>query len=246
MAAGSGLREVARLSGTDRKTVRRYVDRARACGLDRDGEVCQLTDELLAAVIAEARPSRPNGKSQAWETIAAEHEQIKAWLDQGLTLTKVHTLLGRRGVVVSYRTLHRYATTELGFGQRQATVRVADGEPGSELQVDFGLGMLTDASDGRRRVVHGLIFTAVYSRHMFVWPTYRQTLGDVIAGFEAAWRFFGGVFAVVIPDNMKAIVDKADATDPKLNDAFREYAQARGFAVDPTRIRSPRDKGLAS
>jgi len=240
---GRGLREVARLSGTDRKTVRRYVDRARACGFDRDGGVCQLTDELLAAVIAGVRPSRPNGKSEAWEVIAAEHEQIKAWLGQGLTLTKVHTLLGRRGVVVSYRTLHRYASTELEFGQRQSTVRVADGEPGAEVQVDFGrLGMLTDASDGRRRVVHGLIFTAVYSRHMFVWPTHRQTLGDVIAGFEAAWRFFGGVFAVVIPDNMKAIVDKADAVDPKLNDAFREYAQARGFAVDPARVRSPRDK----
>ncbi len=240
---GRGLREVARLSGTDRKTVRRYVDRARSCGLDRDGGECQLTDELLVAVITGARPSRPNGKSEAWETIAAQHDQIKEWLDQGLTLTKVHTLLGRRGVVVSYRTLHRYATTELGFGQRRMTVRVADCEPGSELQVDFGrLGMLTDAADERRRVVHGLIFTAVYSRHMFVYPTYRQTLTEVIAGFEAAWRFFGGVFAVVIPDNMKAIVDKADATDPRLNDSFREYAQSRGFVVDPTRIRSPRDK----
>jgi transposase len=240
---GRGLREVARLSGTDRKTVRRYVDRARACGLDRDGDAGQLTEELLGAVIGGVRPSRPNGKSLAWETIDGQREQIQAWLKQGLTLTKVHTLLGRRGVVVSYRTLHRYATTELGFAQRQTTVRVADGEPGSELQVDFGrLGLLTDAEDGRRRVVQGLIFTAVYSRHMFVYPTYRQTLGDVIAGFEAAWAFFGGVFAVVIPDNMKAIVDKADAIDPKLNDAFREYAQARGFAVDPTRIRSPRDK----
>jgi len=56
---GRGLREVARLSGTDRKTVRRYVDRARACGVDRDGDACQLTDELLAAVIAGVRPSRP-------------------------------------------------------------------------------------------------------------------------------------------------------------------------------------------
>ncbi len=240
---GRGFREVARLSGTDRKTVRRYVDRARACGLDRDGDACQLTDELLAAVIAGVRPSRPNGKSQAWETIDGQRAQIQAWLKQDLTLTKVHTLLGRRGVVVSYRTLHRYATTELGFGQRQVTVPVADCEPGAELQVDFGrLGLLTDTEDGRRRVVHGLIFTAVYSRHMFVWPTYRQTLNEVIAGFEAAWAFFGGVFAVAIPDNMKAIVDRADATDPKLNDAFREYAQARGFAVDPTRIRSPRDK----
>ena len=117
---GLGLREVARLSGTDRKTVRRYVDRARGCGLDRDGGVCQLTDELLAAVIAGVRPSRPNGKSQAWETIAAQHEQIKAWLKQGLTLTKVHTLLGRRGVVVSYRTLHRYATRNWGLGSVRA------------------------------------------------------------------------------------------------------------------------------
>jgi transposase len=83
------------------------------------------------------------------------------------------------------------------------------------VQVDFGrLGLLADAEDGRRRVVQGLIFTAVYSRHMFVWPIYRQTLDDVIAGFEAAWAFFGGVFAVVIPDNMKAIVDKADALSP--------------------------------
>jgi hypothetical protein len=99
---GRGLREVARLSGTDRKTVRRYVDRARACGLDRDGDACQLTDELLAAVIGGVRPSRPNGKSQAWETIDGQREQIQAWLKQDLTLTKVHTLLGRRGVMVSY------------------------------------------------------------------------------------------------------------------------------------------------
>ena len=111
---GRGLREVARLSGTDRKTVRRYVDRARACGLDCDGDTCQLTEELLAAVIAGARPSRPNGKSQAWETIDGQREQIQAWLKQDLTLTKVHTLLGRRGVVVSYRTLHRYASNGIG------------------------------------------------------------------------------------------------------------------------------------
>ena len=240
---GLGLREVARLSGTDRKTVRRYVDRARAGGLDRDGGDGQLTDELLAAVIAGVRPHRPTGKSPAWEVIAGEHEQIKAWLKDGLTLTKIHVLLGRRGVVVSYRTLNRYATDELGFGRRRTTVPVADCEPGAEVQVDFGrLGLLTDATDGRRRVVHGLIFTAVYSRHMFVWPTYRQTLADVIAGFDAAWTFFGGVFAVAIPDNMKAVVTTAHATEPKLNDAFREYAQARGFAIDPARVRSPKDK----
>ena len=80
MAAGARVAGGGPPVGHGRKTVRRYVDRARACGLDRGGGACQLTDELLAAVIAGVRPSRPNGKSQAWETIAARHEQIKAWL----------------------------------------------------------------------------------------------------------------------------------------------------------------------
>jgi len=47
---------------------------------------------------------------------------------------------------------------------------------------------------------------------------------------------------VVIPDNMKAIVTAADAVEPRLNDSFREYAQSRGFAIDPARVRSPKDK----
>jgi hypothetical protein len=91
-------------------------------------------------------------------------------------------------------------------------------------------------------VVHALIFTAVYSRHMFVWLSFRQDLAAVIAGCEAAWAFFGGVFAVLIPDNMAAIVERANALEPRLNRAFAEYAQDRGFAVDPARVRRPADK----
>lgn len=240
---GRSLREITRLSAVDRKTVRRYVEAGQACGLDRAEGVGQLTEELVGAVIGRVRPDRPTGTGSAWETVAAQRDQIAAWLAQGLTLTKVHILLGRRGVVVSYRTVHRFAVAELGFGARQATVRVADGEPGQELQVDFGrLGLIDDGALGRRRVVWGLIFTAVYSRHVFVYPTYRQTIHAVIAGCEAAWVFFGGVFAVLVPDNMKPIVEHADATEPRLTDAFREYAQARGFVVDPARVRSPKDK----
>jgi hypothetical protein len=35
-----------------------------------------------------------------------------------------------------------------------------------------------------------------------VWPTFTQTTEDVIAGFEAAWLYFAGVFPVVIPENV--------------------------------------------
>ncbi len=75
-----------------------------------------------------------------------------------------------------------------------------------------------------------------------MWLSFRQTIDDVIAGCEAAWVFFGGVFATVIPDNMKAIVERADPLEPRLNQAFVEYAQSRGFVIDPARVRSPQDK----
>ena len=52
------------------------------------------------------------------------------------------------------------------------------------------------------------------SRHQFVWPTFAQTTGEVIAGFEAAWRYFGGIFSVVIPDSMKAIVTSPTTSPP--------------------------------
>jgi transposase len=241
--SGHSLRRVTDLAVVDRKTVRRYVQAARAAGLSQECGVGQLSDELIGQVIAAVRPDRPRGVGQAREVLAAHREQINKWLNQGVKLAKVQVLLARQGVVVPYRTLHRYAVEELGFGRRRCTVPVADGEPGVELQVDFGrLGLIPDPARGNRRVTHGLICTAVYSRHMFVYPTHRQTLEEVIGGFEAAWVFFGGVFKVIIPDNLKPIIDQADALEPRFNDAFREYAQARGFAVDPARVRHPQDK----
>jgi hypothetical protein len=54
------------------------------------------------------------------------------------------------------------------------------------------------------------------------------------------------VFKVLIPDNMAAIVERANALEPRLNRAFAEYAQDRGFAVDPARVARPADKGWSS
>jgi hypothetical protein len=91
-------------------------------------------------------------------------------------------------------------------------------------------------------VVHGLIFTAVYSRHMFVWLSYSQTLAAVIAGCQAAWEFFGGVFAVLIPDNLKPVIAAADAVNPQFTHGWLDYASHAGFVTDPARVRSPKDK----
>ena len=194
---GVGLRTAAERAGVDRKTARRYVEAAVAAGLTREGGEAQLTDELLGAVVTVVRPARRAGHGQAWETLLAEEPRIREWIKADLQLTNIHGKLARLGVTVPYRTLHRFAVERCGFGRRRSTVRVADGEPGMECQLDFGrLGLVPDPDAGRRRVAHALIFTAVYSRHMFVWLSFSQTLPAVIAGCEAAWGWFGGYVGV--------------------------------------------------
>jgi hypothetical protein len=245
---GAGLRKIAERAGLDRKTARRYVQAAQVAGLSREAGVEALTDELVGEVVAAVRPARPNGHGASWDLLLAREEQIKAWVVGGsgqpaLSVVKIEELLARQGCVVPYRTLHRFAVERCGFRVKTTTVRVADGEPGVECQIDFAqMGFILDPQTGKRRRVHALIFTAVVSRHMFVWLTYSQTLVAMIAGCEAAWEFFGGVFKVLIPDNLKAVVTNADAVNPRLSSGWLDYAQHVGFGTDPARVRTPQDK----
>jgi transposase len=240
---GAGLRTIAARAGVDRKTARRYVEAAQAAGLCRDAGQSALCDELIGAVIAVVRPARPNGHGAAWDLLAARKEEITKWVKDGLSVVKIEVLLTRSGTRVPYRTLHRFASEECGFRARGTSMRVLDGDPGVECQIDFAqMGFITDIDTARRRKVHALIFTAVLSRHMFVHLTYSQTLTEVIAGCESAWAFFGGVFKVLIPDNLKPVVTDADPVNPRLSTGWLDYSQHAGFATDPARVRSPQDK----
>ena len=240
--AGKSERAVAAQAGVDRKTGRRYVAAAVAAGLSRGGGEGQLTDELIGQVVSVVRPVRPDGHGQGWAELEARQQQITGWVAGGVPVVKIGVLLARQGVVVAERTLHRFAAERCGAAGSKVTTRVDDGPPGSELQIDFGDLGLIPAGDGKRRKLRALVFTAAFSRYMFVYLTFSMTLEEVIAGCEDAWQFFSGVFRVVVPDNMSPVVAKADAVNPQRTREWVEYAQARGFVTDPARVRHPRDK----
>jgi transposase len=241
---GQGKRPAARRAQVNVKTAQRYIAAAQEAGLARDGGEGQLTDELIGMVVAAVRPARPAGHGESWQLLGQRKEEISRWVRDDLTLVKIGELLERSGTVAPYRTLARFAAEECGYssGGRKVTVPVDDGEPGQEVQVDFGyLGMIPDGD--RRRKLHALVFTAVFSRYCYVYLTFRQTTEAVIAGCEAAWAFFGGVFPVLVPDNLKPVVQEADRLEPRWNREWLEYAQARGITADAARVRSPQDKG---
>ena len=204
--AGKSERAVAAQAGVDRKTGKRYVTAAVAAGLSREAGEEQLTDELIGQVVSVVRPVRPDGHGQGWAELEARRDQITAWAAAGVPVVKIGVLLARQGVVVAERTLHRFAAG-CGAGSK-VTTRVDDGPPGSELQIDFGNLGLIPAGDGKRRKLRALVFTACFSRYMFVYLTFSMTLEEVIAGCEDAWQFFSGVFRVVVPDNMSPVIPR--------------------------------------
>lgn len=230
---GVSKKHIARQLGLDVKTVRRYLEWARGAD-DLDAGVAAVAERLTA------QRGRPRGSG--WELCLAQRDFIASHLEHHVRLTKIRRLLRRREVRVSYATLHRFAVEELGFGRRAATIPVDDCGAGEEVQLDTGwVGWLRE--DGRKRRFRAWIFTAVLSRHRFVYPVRAETTASAIEACEAAWVYFGGVFKVVIPDNTKTIVTDSDPLEPRINLGFLEYAQSRGFHVDPTRVRAPRDKG---
>ena len=241
--AGVPKRRIAQQLGFDVKTVRRYLAAARARGCEPSQGLAALDDALVDAVVAATQPGSGRPRGGGWAACEAHREEIAGYLDRGVRLSKVDRLLQRSGVDIGYDTLRRFALAELGFGRSAPTVPVADCEPGEEVQLDTGwMTLLEPDLFGKRRRFRAWIFTAVLSRHRFVYPVFRETTVTGIEACEAAWEHFGGVFKAVIVDNTKAIVERADPVKPKIVQGFLEYAQARGFVIDTTRVRSPKDK----
>ena len=181
------------------------------------------------------------------ERLASPQGQIAAWLTDGLRRTKIQRRLREHGVSVPYSSLHRFAQAHCGFGTPAVTVRVAEPPPGEAAEADFGrLGWWPDPATGARRAVYGLLVTLAFSRYAFLWVALRQDLPTVLAGLEAAWTFFQGVVRRLVVDNLKPVVTRADRYAPQIDRVFLEYAQHRGFLVDPTVPRHPTGKGYAS
>ena len=222
---GEGERPIAQGVGVDRKTARRYIAAAMELGVERSGGEEQLSDELIGQVVERVRPHRPDGHGEAWRMLLGEEERIKGWVKEDLTVTKIGILLARRGVVVPPRTLARFAVERCGAGRRTVTVRVDDPPPGpSSRSTSAASGSSPTGSGGAsaRADLHGLSSAATSSSGR----RFSQTTEEVIRGFEAAWGYFGGVFPVVIPDNMKSIVITAENT-------------ARGSTTSSWSTRSP-------
>lgn len=79
------------------------------------------------------------------------------------------------------------------------------------------------------------------SNYTFAHACRDQSLSSWIAAHIAMFDFYGGVFDVLVPDNLKSAVTKA-GDFPVINRTYLEMARHYGCFIEPARARKPRDK----
>jgi hypothetical protein len=84
-----------------------------------------------------------------------------------------------------------------------------------------------------------------YSDYAFAMAIESQQVEDFIYALVCCLHALGGVPVVLVPDNLKSAIVKADRYEPDVNKALEDFANHYGMSIVPARARKPKDKALA-
>jgi len=237
LECGLSGRQIARSTGIGRTTVGDYLQRFQASGLTwplpktlNDSELEQRLFPPLPAVPIDQRPV-PD-----WHQVQSELRR------PGVTmylLWQEYKLAHPHGFQYSWFCEHyRQWRGTLDLSMRQEHLA------GDKLFVDYA-GQTVEVVDRTTgEVRQAQIFVAVLgaSNYTYAEATWSQQLSDWIGSHVRAFQFFGGVSALIVPDNLKSGVHKAHRYEPDLNPTYVEMARHYGTSVMPARSRKPKDK----
>lgn len=118
-------------------------------------------------------------------------------------------------------------------------------KPGDKLMVDWdGKTMeVTDRYTGEITKAYLFVATLPFSMFSYVQACPSMDSKNWIDCHINAFRYYGGVTRLLVPDNLKTGVDSNKKyEDPVLNKSYQEMADHYGTTVIPARIRAPKDK----
>ena len=176
-------------------------------------------------------------------------EIINQKLDQDLSAQRIwQDLVAEHGFAGSYSSVKRFVR-RLGRG-RPLPFRRMECAPGAEAQVDFGAGAWIvqdgkqfDGAHHKKRRTHVFRIVLSHSRKGYSEAVLKQDTETFIRVLENAFCVFGGVPQVLVIDNLKAAVKRADWFDPELNPKIIAFARHYGCVILPTKPYTPRHKG---
>jgi len=116
---------------------------------------------------------------------------------------------------------------------------------GERMQVDYAGQKIPIINSETKEITQASVFVAVLpaSNYTYAEAQLNENQSNWNNGHVRAFEYFGGVVKIVVPDNLKTGVKKPNYYEPGINLAYQDLAEHYKFAVLPTRVRKPRDKG---
>jgi len=234
-ALGNNNSAIARGANMSRSTVREYLGRAKAAGVDA-ARAAGMTDEGLEAAlfppVTEGRRSLPDWAKLDEELRRHKHvtrellwHEYKADHPDGYEFSQFKRLLKEwqksSGRGLSMRQVHR---------------------AGEAVQVDYAGDTFTIMDRSVEREVQIFVACLPCSGLIYAEGTWTQGQEDWLSAHVRLFSFMGGVTARVVPDNCKVGVTHASYWDPVINASYAALIKHYGTAVLPARVRKPRDK----
>ena len=236
---GQGLseRQVAASLGLSKTSIGTYLQRARQAGLIwplPEG----LDDDSLELLLFPAAPTAPDPERPVPDWIRIDQELRRPGVTRML-LWEEYRATHPAGFGYTWFCTHFDAWK----GRVRPTMRQTH-VGGEKVFVDFAGDMIDVVDPGSGEVQPVKLFVAAMgaSNYTYAEAVASEGLEDWISAHVRLFAFLGGVPKLVVPDNLKSAVLKADRYDPGLNRTYAEMAEHYGTAILPARPRKPRDK----
>ena len=257
--------EIQRLTGIDRKTIRRYEQLYRAQAANSptpatgSEQVPAANSPGVATGFVQALEQTPPPWPPAPVALAdtaldacpaharSACEPYRGWIEEQVRLKRnakaiYQDLVDRFNFSARYNSVKRFVRS-LRRVQPEQFDRL-EFLPGEEAQVDYGQGAPTrDANTGRYPRPRLFVMTLRYSRRSFRCVVRKSSQETWCRLHEQAFRYFGGAVSYAVLDNLKEGVISPDLYEPEINRLYAAMLAHYGVIADPARVRDPNRKG---
>lgn len=237
---GEAILKIAEITGISKNTVKKYLRLADANKLSTE-QILQMPDYQAEGLFATEQP--------AISLRYADLEKMFPYIEKELS---------RSGVTrwVLWGEYRQKFPAGYGYSQfcehlhnrlkTSKSVMHFEHEPGDKMYIDFAGKKLsyTDRKTGEVHPVEIYVSVLGYSQKTYVEAVESQKKEAFISATQNALLFFGGVPKVLVPDNLKSAVTKADKYEADLNQSFLDFANHYQTTILPARSLKPKDKSL--
>ena len=234
---GLSLRDIAKCTQLGPATVSEILSRFKLSGLPWPLPE-KLDDKALEAKLYQGKTTN-RGKRLPDFTVL--HQELKR---TGMTKLLLWEEYCQQEPVTAYRYTQFCEHYQRWLKKQKRSMRQLH-KAGDKLFIDFcgPTVPIINPDTGECRSAQIFVATLGATNYTYVEACESQKQESWLMAHANAFEFFGGVPKLLVPDNLKAAVTRADKHLPVLQENYARLARHYGTAIMPARPYKPKDKG---